>query len=99
MQAFTKHDGIPLVANNCKSVSMHRLASFALLGLWYKKSVLMRHIYARKYKKLIFSIDQWNASRLISIMKKNPKHCSVKACSLLSDKTTCSNPSFFNNSM
>lgn len=70
MQAFTKLDGITLVANNCKSVSMHRLACFALLGLWYKKSVLMRHIYARKYKKLIFSIDRWNASRLISIMKK-----------------------------
>jgi len=44
MQAFTKHDGITLVANNCKPVGMRLLACFALLGLRYKKSVLMRHI-------------------------------------------------------
>lgn len=73
MQAFTKHDGITSVANNCQSVSMHWLARFALLGLLYKKSVLMRHIYARKYKKLIFSVDLWHASRFISVMKKKPQ--------------------------
>lgn len=73
MQTFTKPGGITRVANTCKSLNMHWLACFALLGLWYRKSVLMRHIYARKYKKLIFSIDQWNASKLISIMKKKPQ--------------------------
>lgn len=78
MQAFTKQDGITLVANNGKSVSMPRLACFALLGLQYKKSVLMRHIYARKYKKLIFSIDWWNASRLILIRKRNPVTAALK---------------------
>lgn len=65
IQTFTKHGGITLVVNTCKSLNMHWLACFALLGLWYRKSVLMKHIYARKYKKLIFSIDQWNASKLI----------------------------------
>lgn len=78
MQSFTKEVGITLVANNRKSVSIPRLACFALLGLRYKKSVLMRHIYARKYKKLIFSIDWWNVSRLVSIRKRNPVTAALK---------------------
>lgn len=69
----------PLPGNPYKSVIMHGLACFALLGLWYKKSVLMRHIYARKYKILISCIDQWKMSRLISIMKNN-KHSSTEPC-------------------
>lgn len=94
MKAFIKPDDITFIANNCKPVCMHRLACFGLLGLWYKKSVLMRHIYARNYKKLIFSIDWWNASKLISVMnKETPNTASIKTCSLLSDKDTCNYPS------
>lgn len=54
MQPFTKHDGAMRGASTYKSVSIGCQAL-----LCYKKLLLMRCIYARKYKKLIFSIQAY----------------------------------------